>query len=205
MNRPSPQRIACVGASVTFGLGLANRREQSYPAVLARLLGEGHHVRNFGHSGAAAARGSATPYWRTPAFTAATRFRPNVVIISLGINDALRENARTVTALGDDFAALVSHFRTLPTSPAVLATTPTPVFGHPAELDRAALENQVRPTLAVVAERLALPLIDFFTPLSDHPELFPDGVHPNAEGARVLAETVYTELRRAGLAKPPAT
>jgi sialate O-acetylesterase len=42
-------RIACVGNSVTYGYGIANRERDSYPAQLQRMLGEGYEVRNFGH------------------------------------------------------------------------------------------------------------------------------------------------------------
>ena len=43
-------RVACVGNSITFGSGIANRDRDSYPSVLGQMLGRGYEVRNFGFS-----------------------------------------------------------------------------------------------------------------------------------------------------------
>ena len=45
-------RVACVGDSITFGARVEDRKINSYPAVLGRLLGARYEVRNFGCSGA---------------------------------------------------------------------------------------------------------------------------------------------------------
>ncbi len=45
-------RVACVGDSITFGAGVKERNKNSYPKVLAGLLGEKYDVRNFGVNGA---------------------------------------------------------------------------------------------------------------------------------------------------------
>lgn len=186
-----PLRVACVGASVTFGLGLANRRDECYPAVLQRLcdgrFGAGAVlVRNFGYSGATAARGSNEPYWETPSFTAAVRFEPHLALMTLGTNDAQFANASARTALARDLADLVELFRDL--GAAVLVADPPPAFPPVAEIDFEALEGFVRPTIRRVAEGLDTPLVDFCTPLADSAAEFPDGLHPTAAVARRMAE-----------------
>ena len=45
-------RVACVGDSITFGSGIKNRDQNSYPAQLGAMLGEKYEVRNFGVGGA---------------------------------------------------------------------------------------------------------------------------------------------------------
>ena len=37
-------------------------------------------------------------------------------------------------------------------------------------------------------------MIDLYTALAPHKKFFPDTVHPNAEGATVIAQTVYHAL-----------
>ena len=48
-------RVACVGDSITYGLGLQARDAESYPVQLQKLLDGkfpgGYEVRNFGNSG----------------------------------------------------------------------------------------------------------------------------------------------------------
>ena len=41
-------KVACVGNSITYGTGLADRATQSYPVQLQKLLGEHYEVENFG-------------------------------------------------------------------------------------------------------------------------------------------------------------
>jgi hypothetical protein len=45
-----------------------------------------------------------------------------------------------------------------------------------------------------IAAKTGCPIIDLYQALSDKPELFPDRIHPNAAGAKVMAETIYTAL-----------
>ena len=45
-------KVACVGNSITYGTGLADRATQSYPVQLQKLLGEHYEVENFGKPGA---------------------------------------------------------------------------------------------------------------------------------------------------------
>lgn len=193
---PSPLRIACVGASITFGLGLPNRRENCYPAMLGRLMGDGYEVRNFGYAGATAGRHSKEPYWRTPSMTSAERFEPERVVIALGTNDAQHQYLKWLDGFEQDLADLALHFAELPTAPAVLLVLPPPVFEPLAEIAIDSLDNSVRPAVQTVGEKLGLPLIDGYTPFKDREDLFPDNLHPNVEGARILAETVFEAVQR---------
>ncbi|WP_449439172.1 hypothetical protein [Pedobacter steynii] len=45
-------KVACIGNSVTFGYGLKNPENESYPSVLQGLLRQKYEVKNFGLSGA---------------------------------------------------------------------------------------------------------------------------------------------------------
>jgi sialate O-acetylesterase len=201
-----PLRIACVGASVTFGRGLPNRREQCYPAVLQRLLearfGVGATlVRNFGYSGATASRGSNEPYWQTSSFTAATRFEPHLVLVMLGTNDAQFANESARRTLARDLADLVEHFRGASegSSAEVLLADPPPAFPTPfsqalTEIDFDALRDDVRPTIRRVAAELGAPLVDFLTPLADAAANFPDGLHPTPAVAERIAQIAFTAV-----------
>lgn len=46
-----------------------------------------------------------------------------------------------------------------------------------------------------VAKKNHLPVIDLHAAMDGMPELFPDKVHPNEEGAKVMAKAVYQALK----------
>src|SRR5579863_8364775 len=63
----APIRIACVGDSITAGLGVATGK--SYPSQLQALLGDKWQVQNFGVSGRTLLKKGDHPYWIEKAFT----------------------------------------------------------------------------------------------------------------------------------------
>src|SRR3954469_23880998 len=87
-----PIKIACVGDSITFGYGL--QEVEKYPAVLGKLLGDRYQIGNFGVNGATLLKKGDNPYWKVPAFQAATDFKPNIVVIKLGTNDTKAQNIK---------------------------------------------------------------------------------------------------------------
>lgn len=194
-----PKRVACVGASITFGLGLKARRRDCYPSVLGRLLGDNFRVRNFGYSGATAGKHTNEPYWETPSFTAATRFDAHIAVLMFGTNDAQHANQHGFETFEEDYLDLIDHFATLPARPAIVLIRPLPVFEPMTEIDIGELDHKVRPTVERIAAEQSLPLVDAFTPLDPLGRLFPDNLHPNAEGAKLLGELVHATLSKAAL------
>ena len=63
-----PIKVACLGDSITLGVGLAKPDSESYPAQLQKMLGQEFEVRNFGFEGATVTHDGATPYTKTPQF-----------------------------------------------------------------------------------------------------------------------------------------
>jgi len=45
-----------------------------------------------------------------------------------------------------------------------------------------------------LAARKGLPIIDIYSALSNKPEMFPDKIHPNASGAKVMADAVKAAI-----------
>ena len=189
-----PVRVACVGDSITYGHGLPDRAAASYPAVLQTLLGPKYAVRNFGVSGATLLAKGDRPYRRTPEFEAAVGSDPNVVVLALGTNDTKPDNWRHVGDLAADLTALVETFRPLAGKPVVAVCLPPPVVADAWGISEARL-RELRPKLSAAAKTLKLTVIDLNTALAGRPMLFPDGVHPNAAGARAVAEAVAAAVR----------
>lgn len=197
LDTATPIRVACVGDSITFGSGVADRETNSYPAVLGRLLGEGYEVRNFGVGGATLQKGGDKPYWTTDAFKSVSDFEPQIVIIKLGTNDTKPQNWHGPEPYKIDLHALANHFAALETKPRIFLCTPVPVHRDNFGIRESVVRDEVVPTVKSVAEARDLPVIDLYAALQDAGKNFPDGVHPNAAGAKVIAETVAAAVKTA--------
>ena len=188
-------RIACVGNSITYGMGI-NDRTKTYPAVLAQLMGPTARVENYGVSARTLLRKGDRPYWKEKALKDALASSPNIVVIKLGTNDTKPMNwkykdefERDLSALADTFLNLVSH-------PKVFLCLPCPADNAPWGISDTINRKEVIPMVRRVAAKKKLPVIDLYTPMNGRKELYQaDNVHPNADGARVLAEEVYKAIR----------
>jgi acyl-CoA thioesterase I len=188
--------VACVGDSITFGAGVEKREENNYPKVLGELLGKSFETKNFGRSGATLLKQGDLPYWKTKEFENASASSPNIVIIKLGTNDSKPQNWMHKDEFISDAKALVLHFRNLPSKPVVHVCLPVPVYETRWGINEPVVQSEVIPALKQVAQELNAPTIDLHTALSDKPALFPDKIHPNAAGAKLIAETVAAALRK---------
>lgn len=190
-------RVACVGNSITYGIGVENRETNCYPAVLERLLGPGYEVRNFGHSGATLLNKGHNPYTRTPEYTAALAYRPDIVVIHLGINDTDPRNwPHYRDEFIPDYAALIARFREANPAVRVYVCRMTPIaHRHPRfKAGTRDWHQQIQEAIEIVAQSQHTGLIDLESVLKPRPELIPDAVHPNAEGAQLIAERVYSAI-----------
>src|ERR1041385_4099754 len=189
------ERVACIGDSITYGSGLEGRESNSYPSVLQHLLGEKFEVKNFGASGATLLKKGDKPYWKEKVFKSATDLKPNIVVIKLGTNDSKPQNRTNITDFVTALAAMVEHFSALETKPRIYLCLPVPVYRTQWGINEDSVANEVIPAIRKVAAEKKLPVIDLHRALANRQEMFPDGVHPNLAGARVIAETVYASLR----------
>lgn len=186
-------KIACVGDSITFGYGLSDPEVQSYPAILQGLLGSEHEVGNFGVSGATLLESGDRPYRDESRFQDSNSFAPDIVIVMLGTNDAKPINWSGSEQFTGDYQSLVEHYRGQ--GAVVYLATPPTVFGAGAfEISPAVVAGEVVPTVRDLAAVLEAPLIDAFDATQSSSSFFPDTVHPGAEGARLLADTVFASL-----------
>lgn len=179
-------RIACVGDSITQGSGAA--RGKSYPSQLQELLGNQWEVGNFGVSGRTLLKKGDHPYWNEKAYKSALSIAPHVVIIMLGTNDTKPQNWKFSDDFYQDYAELVKSFQDLPSKPIVFVCRPCPVpgkgnFGINDKNLQAVIQQ-----VDQLAKNKSLRIIDMHQALKDHPEMLPDRVHPNTDGAGLMAK-----------------
>ncbi len=201
-------KVACVGNSITYGTGVANREQKAYPVVLQRLLGKGYQVENFGKPGATLLRRGHRPYFDQPEFRAALQFRPDIAVIHLGINDTDPRNWPNYRdEFIPDYLALIDSLRAVNPHVRILVARLTPIgVDHPRfDSGTRKWREEISQAVQQVAEIARVEWIDFYAPLVPHPDWLPDAVHPDARGAEVLAKVAYAGItgRYGGLQLPP--
>lgn len=190
-------RVACVGDSITYGFGLKDIKEESYPSLLGKLLGPKYEVKNFGRSGAGLWKGGAFPYTSTIEYFRAVDYDADIYVICLGTNDLVQTiDDKFIKAFKEDLDSLVNTFeeRSVPYQVFVTTIPPVPQLYRPGEDEPVKKINKA--IAAVVRERPWVSLIDLYKAFGDNESLFSDGVHPNAEGSRLIAETIYKTFKR---------
>lgn len=187
-------RVACVGNSITFGAGIANRDRDSYPSVLGQMLGRGYEVRNFGFSARTMLMKGDHPYMKEQMFQDALKYNPDIVVIKLGTNDSKSFNWKYKADLPKDMQTMVSAFKAIPSKPKIYLCYPPKAYQVQYSINDSIIEHGVIPVIDQVAKRNKLPIIDLHTALSGMKEHFPDNVHPDPVGAHKIAETVYKAI-----------
>lgn len=185
----TPRTVVFLGDSLTAGLGLA--RKDSFPALLEariRSAGLGWRVVNAGVSGDTSAGARARLDW-------VFRDRPDLLFLCIGSNDGLR--GLPVKELEANLRAILARAKQ-ERCRVVLAGAMLPEnYG-----------SQYREAFRAVFPRVAREARVRFLPfllegVAMRPELNQeDGIHPNAAGARRIADRVWTvlepELKAAG-------
>ncbi len=187
-------KVTCVGNSITYGACLADREREAYPFQLQRLLGEGYEVGNFGMSGTTLLSHGHRPYKDQQVCKDALDFAGDIVVIHLGINDTdPRDWPNYRDEFITDYRNLIQMFRKVNPKARFLVARMTPITSiHPRfESGTRDWHDEIQHAIELVAKAEGAQLIDFHEPLHSRPDLLEDAVHPNAQGAAIMAKTVY--------------
>ena len=189
-----PVRVACVGNSITYGTGIADREHFSYPVQLQQMLGNGYVVGNFGKPGATLLYKGHRPYVEQPEFREALRFKGDIAVIHLGINDTDPRNWPNYRdEFVKDYLSIIDSLRAANPKVRFIQARMTPIADrHPRfQSGTKQWHDEIQTAIETVARVSGAELIDFHEPLYPYPNLLPDAIHPNPEGAGILAKTVY--------------
>jgi acyl-CoA thioesterase-1 len=178
----SERVIVAFGDSLTAGYGVAP--DQAYPALLeARLRAEGYRYRviNAGVSGDTTAGGLRRVDWTL-------RSRPDIVLLELGANDALR--GLDLGQVRSNLDAMIARFQAAGARVLLLGMRLPPNYGTPyaGEFERLYKD---------LADRRKIPLMPFFLEgVAAVARLNqPDGIHPTPEGYRIVVDRLWPHIR----------
>ena len=192
--RKDAVRVACIGNSITFGAGIRNRSRDSYPSVLARMLGDNYWVKNFGVSARTMLNKGDHPYMNEPAYKNALAFNPNIVVIKLGTNDSKSFNWKYKADFMKDAQTMIDAFKVLPSQPKIYLCYPSKAYLTGDGINDDIISKEIIPMIKKLAKKNNLSVIDLHTAMDGMPELFPDRIHPNEKGAQVMAKAVYQSI-----------
>ncbi len=192
-----PIKVACIGNSITYGTGTPNPETDSYPAQLQQLLGSGYEVGRFGKPGATLLFRAFRPYVKQPEFRQAMDFAGDIAVIHLGVNDT---DPRAWPHYRDEFVsnylALIDSFRSVNPKCKFFIARMTPISHRHRRFEEGTRDwhGEIQKCIETVAHMSGARLIDFYEPLHIYPTLMPDAIHPNKEGAGVMARVVYSAI-----------
>lgn len=190
-------KVACIGNSITYGLGTENPSTDSYPAQLQEMLGEGYVVGNFGKSGATLLNQGHRPYMQQEEFRKAMDFGGDIAVIHLGTNDTDPRNWPNYRDyFVTDYLGLIDSCRKANPHVRIIVCKLAPIFDrHPRfESSTRDWQDEIQQAIETVARAANVQLVDFHAPLYAYPHLLPDALHPDKEGLERLAQTVYSAI-----------
>jgi acyl-CoA thioesterase-1 len=178
---PRQERIVALGDSLTSGHGIGTTR--AFPAVLQQRLhaaGLDYSVVNAGVSGDTSA-GALRRLDR------ALDGDVRVLVVALGANDGLR--GIPVAQLTSNLSRIIETAQARGIAVLLCGMEALPIYGWDYSV---AFHNAYRE----LAARYTVPLVPFMlTNVIGNPAMMqPDHIHPNAAGARTIADTIWPYL-----------
>ncbi len=188
-------RVACIGNSITDGMGIMNADSKGYPAQLQQKLGDGYEVRNFGVSARTMMNKGDLPYMNELAWKDAQAFNPNIVIIKLGTNDSKTHNwANGADEYRQSMQAMIDTLKALPAKPRIYLCSPIPAFRDIWTISDSVIVNGEVPVIQKLAKKNKCQYIDLHSLYNYKDLMQPDGIHPTAKGAGKIAGIVYDAM-----------
>jgi len=182
---PLPRVVVFLGTSLTAGYGLPSP-EEAFPALIEGEIGRAHlgySVVNAGVSGETSAGALRRLDW-------VLRQRVGVLVVETGANDGLRGQDPNATRA--NIQAILDRARQQSPPPRILllGMRALPNLGQ----DYTSRFDSLYPALARANKVAFVPFL--LEGVGGIPSLNQgDGIHPNAEGEKILAATVWKALR----------
>ncbi len=201
-------KVACVGDSITYGHGISDWEKNNYPAVLQRLLGGDYHVANFGSSGACVNPNGDQPYIGREVYQESLDYDADIIVFMIGTNDSKPENWVDTESFIKNYQELLSSYMTnSDKQPRIyIGLCAEGYYSKECDPSTGIAEYDIQPAfIDEIVEEIKeyaqlggynVEVIDIHSLTEAHPEWFEkDGIHPNNDGARAIAEAVADAIK----------
>ena len=179
------KKLVVLGDSLTEGYGVA--KEAAFPAVLEKKLHEAGKkewtVINAGVSGSTTASGVSRMKW-------VFKSKPDAVILALGANDGLR--GLKIEDSEKHLAQAIEYAQGQKVKVILGGLYMPPNYGK-------AYTDQFKKMYETLAKKYKVTFIPFILDkVAGNPKYnLADGIHPNEEGHKIIADNVFTALKGA--------
>lgn len=190
-------KVACIGNSITYGAGIQNREQNSYPAQLQAYLGDAYEVVNFGVNARTLLNKGDLPYIQSEQYKQSLSFNPDIVFIKLGTNDSKPQNRPHLGEYKSDYLKLINSYRNLPSKPRIILLTPVRCFlPAGANISDEVIQTKITPVVKEIAIEENLEIINLYNLFGNVWEghILPDQLHPSSIGAGSMAKKLYDYL-----------
>jgi acyl-CoA thioesterase I len=193
-------RIAFIGNSITEGYGLSNPATECYPNQVFLKLKDVYgdvQLFNSGVSGRTMFKKGDNPIWNEELFKNCFEWTPNICYIMLGTNDSKSKNWDSCgqsNGFIKDYKAMIDTFRYKNPNTLFMVAYPPPAFADLLGIRDSIILNGVIPAVDSIVKYSGAVVVDLYHPLLDSVSLFPDNIHPNAEGAKVIAKIIFDRI-----------
>lgn len=194
------KHIACIGDSITFGMGVMQTRDtEAWTVLLDQMVSDQWQVLNYGLSGRTLLNEGDQPYTQEDFYALSHETAADIYIIMLGTNDSKPYNWNAEN-YRKELAAFAESYRSLENHPQIYLMIPSKCFVVKGKTEvefsikDEVIHDEIMPIIQDIAKEYDYPVIDLYSATQDHPEWFDDGVHPNAEGNAAIAKVIFDSL-----------
>ncbi|EFR30508.1 GDSL-type esterase/lipase family protein [Eremococcus coleocola] len=189
------KRIACLGDSITFGYGIGYQMD-TYPGQLQHKLGDNYEVLNFGCNGATVSQAGDRPYLECQEAQSGLTAEADLTILCLGTNDTKAINWQP-SRFKADYQAIIDAYRSENRSGQLVLVQVPKIFAktvHQEDCNDQYLV-EVNQMIEEIATANNLDLINLYLLTQNQPSWFWDGLHPNEDGTRGIAELLSQYIK----------
>ncbi len=194
------KHIACIGDSLTYGVGTFFRDYESYPAFLSKKVPQEYQILNYGLSGRTATSTGNYPYINERFYNISKEVKADIYIIMLGTNDSKADNWSKAGDNGisykTEFKQIVESYKNLDNNPTIYVMQPPRAYPrYKSGLSIYGINNDLISTtiydyVQEIADELNINCIDLYNFTKDHPGWYSDGVHFKASGYKEIANYI---------------
>lgn len=177
------KRFVIIGDSLTEGYGVS--QDAAFPALLEKKikdeLKKPYRIVNSGISGSTTASAPQRAKW-------ILKQKPDLVMLILGANDGLR--GLKLEASEKNLSTAIEEFQKAKIKVILGGLYMPPNYG-------AEYTENFRKMYSRLAQKYKMPLVPFILDkvAGDPKYNLPDGIHPNEEGHKVIAQTIFDSIK----------